>query len=78
MTNAAAFGLAGFTAHADIVAGGFFDVFVSFDTSMPLGDYIGEIRIHSLGHNVGVELGEALPNITLTLHAEPRGCPANR
>ena len=69
LTNAPAFELTGFNSQQGIVAGGFFGVFISFDSSMPLGDYLGDILIHSFGHNAS-GFREPLPDITLTLHAD--------
>jgi hypothetical protein len=69
LTNAPDFGLTGFTSQQDIVAGGSFGVFISFDSSMPVGDYVGDILIHSFGHNAS-GFREPLPDVTLTLHAD--------
>jgi hypothetical protein len=69
LTNATAFGLTGFNSQQDIVPGGFFGVFISFDPSMPIGDYIGDILIQSFGHNAS-GFREPLPNITLTVQAD--------
>jgi len=66
------FELTGFTAHQGIAPGDFFDVLVSFDSSMALGAHAGDVLIHSLGHNAS-GFAEALPDLTLALRAEVVG-----